>query len=143
MSPRAKIFSSISTASLFRVIDAVRPTLFLDEADYQLKGENRSDLMAILNSGHRRSSATVARMEPDEDGKWRQVEFSTFTGIAFSNIGKLPETLQDRASAAGCGAQRPAEEKHEHLRDGRSEVVDRVPQEIRPLGRRYQKPSGR
>ncbi len=122
MSPRAKIFSSISTASLFRMIDAVRPTLLLDEADYQLKGENRSDLMAILNSGHRRSSATVARMEADEDGQWRQVEFSTFTGIAFSNIGKLPETLQDRS--IGCWMRRATPtEKHEHLRDGRSEVL--------------------
>ena len=50
------------------------------------------------------------------------MEFSTFTGIAFSNIGKLPETLQDRSISCWMRRATPAE-KHEHLRDGRSEVL--------------------
>ena len=120
--PRPILTSSISTAALFRVIDALRPTLFLDEADNMLKGDNRPDLMAILLSGHRRQSATVTRTEPDKDGKFPVVRFSTFTGIVFAAIGRLPEALQDRCLSCWLRRALP-KEKPKQLPAGRSQVA--------------------
>ena len=49
--PRSLSTASISTAATFRMIEASRPTLMIDEAD-TLLGENE-ELRGVLNSGHR------------------------------------------------------------------------------------------
>ena len=122
LSPRPEIYGSASTASVFRMIHEVKPTLLLDEADNQLQGDARADLLAILNSGHRRSTAFVSRMQADDDGKWHHVKFSTFTAIAYAGIGKLPPTQQDRSIVGNLRRAKP-DERHEHLKDGRSDAL--------------------
>ena len=62
------------------------------------------DLLAILNSGHRRRTAYVIRSVPTPDGGWAPAKFNTFTGIAFAGLEILPETLQDRS--LGCRSTR-------------------------------------
>ena len=81
--PNPVIAGSISASSIFRIIDAAHPTLLLDEADQVVNKNSNPDLLAILNSGHRRRTAYVIRSVPTDDGGWVPVRFNTFTGICF------------------------------------------------------------
>ena len=51
--PRPLAAANITAPALFRTIEAVRPTLLLDEADTFAK--DNEDLRGVLNSGHRRN----------------------------------------------------------------------------------------
>ena len=84
--------SSISSASLYRCIEAWQPTLLLDETDAFLK-ENE-ELRGVINSGHSRDNAYVIRTVGDEHTPKR---FSTWGAKALSGIGHLSDTLMDRA----------------------------------------------
>ena len=81
--PNPVIAGSITPSSTFRIIDAAHPTLLLDEADQVVNKNSHPDLLAILNSGHRRRTAYVIRSVPTDDGGWVPVKFNTFTGICF------------------------------------------------------------
>ena len=133
LSPRAELYSSVSTASLFRMIHETHPTLLLDEADNQLNKDGGADLKAILNSGHYRPTAYVARMEADEDGGWHRVRFNTFTGIAFAGIGTLPDTLQSRSIVGYLQRAKPSE-KRERLRHGRTDQLIECRRKFATLG---------
>jgi hypothetical protein len=90
--------ASISDAALYRAIDALSPTLLLDEADGifgKRNGNEREDLRRLLNAGWRRGAVARrmggARMTTLE-------EFPVFCPKAFAGIGDyLPDTLSDRA----------------------------------------------
>ena len=84
--------SSISTAALYRVIEAWKPTLMVDEADAFMR-EN-DELRGILNSGHTRDSAHVIRTVGDDH---TPKKFSTWGAKAIAGIGKLADTLMDRS----------------------------------------------
>ncbi|MBL8499649.1 MAG: DUF3631 domain-containing protein [Nitrosomonas sp.] len=84
--------SSISSASLYRCIEAWRPTLLLDETDAFLK-ENE-ELRGVINSGHSRDNAYVIRTVGDD---FTPKRFSTWGAKALSGIGHLSDTLMDRA----------------------------------------------
>lgn len=89
---RPLVASNISPAAVFRVIEAHRPTLMIDEADSFLK-ENE-ELRGVINSGHTRQSAYVIRTVGDDHEPKR---FSTWGAKALSGIGRLAGTLMDRA----------------------------------------------
>ena len=84
--------SSISTAALYRVIEAWKPCLLVDEADAFMR-ENE-ELRGILNSGHTRDSAYVIRTVGDDH---TPKKFSTWGAKAIAGIGKLADTLMDRS----------------------------------------------
>lgn len=92
LSMRPLVASNISSAAVYRVIEAHKPTLLIDEADAFMK-ENEQ-LRGVINSGHTKQSAYVIRTVGD-DHEPRQ--FSTWGAKAISGIGSLPETLMDRA----------------------------------------------
>lgn len=90
---RALPASNISPSSLFRTVEAVSPTLLLDEADTFIIGSE--EMRGFLNSGHGRDFAFVIRLVGDEH---EPRQFSTFTFIALAMKGKkLPDTVQDRS----------------------------------------------
>ena len=95
--PRDRISGSISTSSIFRLVDSLRPTLLIDEGDNFIHTTQGREALSVLNSGHRRRTAFVERTERTEDGQFEMVRFSTFTAIAFASIRLLPETLQNRS----------------------------------------------
>ncbi|MGX9717106.1 DUF3631 domain-containing protein [Janthinobacterium lividum] len=95
--------SNITTAVLFRVVDEYSPTLLLDESDTYL-GESAKLMTGILNSGHTRSHAHVARME---QGKIRR--FSTFSAKAIAGIGGMPSTVSDRSITINLRRKLPNE----------------------------------
>ena len=102
--------SNISTAAVFRVVEARSPTLLLDEADTFMK-ENE-ELRGVINSGHTRQTAFVIRTVGDEHELKR---FSTWGAKAIAGIGRLPETTLDRAVVVQLKRKLPSE-KTDRLR---------------------------
>jgi len=84
--------SNISSASLYRCIEAWQPTLLLDETDAFMR-ENE-ELRGVINSGHSRDNAYVIRTVGDD---FTPKRFSTWGAKALSGIGNLSDTLMDRA----------------------------------------------
>lgn len=97
--------SNISSAALFRTIDAWRPTMLVDEADSFMK-ENE-DIRGLLNSGHTRDAAYIIRVVGDDHEPKR---FSTWGAKALAGIGKLADTLMDRAVVLELRRKLPHEE---------------------------------
>jgi putative DNA primase/helicase len=92
LSARSITASSISPAALYRAIDAWSPTLLIDEADAFMK--DNEELRGIINSGHTRDSAYVIRTVGDT---FTPTKFNTWGAKAIAGIGKLADTLMDRA----------------------------------------------
>ena len=104
LSKRSLVASNISSAAVFRVIEAHKPTLLIDEADAFMR--DNEELRGIINSGHTRTSAYVIRTVGD-DHEPRQ--FPTFGAKAISGIGSLPETIMDRAIILELRRKLPSE----------------------------------
>jgi hypothetical protein len=87
----------VSAAVLIRKIDAEQPTLLLDESDAAFGGnkEYAETLRGILNTGHRRGGSASCCTGQGATISYRN--FSTFCPKAIAGIGKLPETVADRA----------------------------------------------
>ncbi len=117
---RPLVASNISPAAVFRVIEAHNPTLLVDEADSFFK-ENE-ELRGVINSGHTRQSAYVIRTV-GEDHDPRQ--FSTWGAKAICGIGKLPDTIVDRAIVLELRRKLPTESV-ERLRHAESGLFDRL-----------------
>jgi Protein of unknown function (DUF3631)/Toprim domain len=122
--PRSMMLSSTSMSGLFREIDARKPTLCLDEFDKQMAGASQEHL-AILDSGHRRTSAYVLRSAKTEDGQFIREKFSTFTAMAFSGIRKLPCAMTSRCIIVAL-QRAGGDDKLEHLVDGASEKLTEI-----------------
>jgi hypothetical protein len=91
LTPRAFESANITAAVLFRVTEACRPTLLIDEADTFLRDD---DLRGMLNKGHSKEGAFVPRCVGDEH---EPRKFSVWTPKAIACIGSLHPTLTDRA----------------------------------------------
>ena len=108
----------ISPASLFRLVDALHVSLLLDEADNMFNGVSDQLLLQVVNSGHRRKTAFVERVDTLPNGTKKTVRFSTFTAIAYAGIKELPPTQQTRCIAIKLQAATAAELRRiEHLID--------------------------
>ena len=64
---RPVVAANISPSAFFRVIEEVRPTLIIDEADTFLQGND--ELRGILNSGYNRKTAFVVRFARHRSGE--------------------------------------------------------------------------
>jgi hypothetical protein len=84
--------SNCPAAALFRIIEKYQPTLLIDEAEHVVKSDN-SDLLVILNSGHRQGECVPRCVGDDHEVRL----FSTFAAVAFALIGRLPTTQADRS----------------------------------------------
>jgi hypothetical protein len=117
--------ANMTAATIFRVIDAARPTLLIDEADSFLG--DAEDMRGIVNAGHCRASATVLRTAETSDG-YEVRAFAVWGAVAIAAIGRLPGTIEDRAVKISMRRRRP------------DEVVDRVRldrlDELAPIARR-------
>jgi hypothetical protein len=92
------LVAHISEAALYRTIAQERPTLLFDEVDSvfgKAAKDQNEGLRGILNAGHRRG-ATVRRCVGD--GKKMRVEkFDVYCAKVLAGLGKLPDTVSDRA----------------------------------------------
>jgi hypothetical protein len=92
LTPRPLHSVNVSTAVVFRVIEKHRPTLLIDEADTFLAAND--ELRGILNGGHNRLSAWAWRVTGDNH---EPTAFNVWTPKAIAMIGKVPDTIEDRA----------------------------------------------
>jgi len=90
---KSLLASNITPAAIFRVIDMYSPTLIIDEADTFISGRN-DEMIGIINSGHRKSSAKVIRVTGDSH---TPKAFSTWSPMALAAIKRLPSTVEDRS----------------------------------------------
>jgi len=104
LSCRPLTASNISPAALFRVIDAWKPTLLIDEADAFMR-ENE-ELRGLLNCGHTRDSAYTVRIVGEAMTPTR---FNVWGAKAIAGIGHLADTLMDRAVALELRRKMPHE----------------------------------
>ncbi len=101
--PKPLPAANITAAALFRTVEAVRPSLLIDEADTFLK-ENE-ELRGVINSGHA-SDGQVIRLVGDG---FEPRAFSTWCPTAIAAIGSLPGTIEDRSILIAMRRRRPDE----------------------------------
>ena len=92
---RGRSSSGMSGAALARVVEASRPTLFLDELDAQMKGnkETAENIRGILNSGYEPDGVYTRCVGKDFAVK----DFPTFCPKCLAGIGELWDTVSDRS----------------------------------------------
>jgi len=123
--PRPLLASNITPAALFRAIEAMRPTLLIDEADSFMKASD--ELRGVINAGHTRATASVVRtVGEDHEPK----VFNVFGPKAVALIGRLPDTIEDRSikvpmkrRAPGEHLERFREDRVDHLEDLRRQAA--------------------
>jgi putative DNA primase/helicase len=104
--PRPLLASSVSAASIFRVVEKFKPTLLLDEADQWMQGGD-DERIGILNAGHRRGAPAVRCVGDDAEPR----AFDVFAPVALASIGRLPPTLQDRSIVISLRRALPEERR--------------------------------
>jgi hypothetical protein len=100
--------ANASTAALYRSLTSPR-TVLLDEADTVFgtrgKSEQNEDLRGLLNAGFQRGTPVI-RWNAAE----RQVEeLHTFAPVVLAAIGRLPDTVTDRAVVVPMRRRKPTE----------------------------------
>ena len=86
--------ANITPSAMFRVIEAAKPTLLIDEADSFL--HDNEELRGVVNSSHCRLDAYVIRNVAAGDD-YQARAFSTWAPIAIASIGKVAATIADRS----------------------------------------------
>ena len=118
--PRPVPTANVTPAALFRLIQAMYPTLLIDEADTFFP--DRSELRGVLNSGHVRAMATVLRCTGDNH---EARTFSTWCPKAIAGIGKLPDTIMDRSIEVRL-KRRPAQDAVKPFRRDRLHELEPI-----------------
>jgi hypothetical protein len=88
-----------TAATIYRSLEASPgATLLLDELDavFRDRSDKYEEVRAVINAGHRRG-ATVPRSVPGPKNTWLVKQFQVFGPKALAGIGKLPDTVTDRA----------------------------------------------
>lgn len=83
--------SNITSAAMFRVIEACAPTLLVDEADTFLAASD--ELRGIINAGHARGGGVIRTVGDNHEPR----RFGVFGPLALAAIGRVPPTIADRA----------------------------------------------
>lgn len=119
--------SNASVAALFRLIAAAEvmpPTLVIDEAD-RLFGTKKADddnrdLIGLLNNGFRPGKPTWRCVGPQQVA----TAFPNFAFAALAGIGRLPDTIEDRAVNITMRRRLPGESVERfRLRTDRPQLV--------------------
>ena len=117
-----------SEAVLFRKIDAVAPTLLLDECDAIFDRSNGSTepLRALLNAGNRRGTSVPRCVGPTQ----QLVDFTIFCPKALSGIGDLPDTVRDRSIVIRLKRKRADERARRFRYREALEIAEPIQQEL-------------
>jgi putative DNA primase/helicase len=107
---------NVTPAVIFRVIEAHRPTLFIDEGDTFLY--DNDELRGVLN-GNRKGSTVLRTVGDDYEPR----AFSVYSAVAIALIGTLPDTLHDRSVIVDLKRRLPSE-KIEPFRPDRADHLD-------------------
>ncbi len=99
-----------TVAAIYRSLSTDHPpTLIIDEADTiwgtKRQSEQNEDLRALLNAGFQRGKPVLRCVGPES----KPVQFPTFAPAALAGIGKLPDTITDRAITVTMRRRTPHE----------------------------------
>lgn len=103
---RSLMASNITASSLFRSIEAWRPTLLIDEADTFAK--DNDEINGIINAGHTRRHAFVIRTVKIND-EHQPRKFSVWGAQAIAGIKSQRDTLEDRSVTIEMRRKLPGE----------------------------------
>ena len=87
--------ASATAAGIYRIIELHHPTLCIDEVDAFVRGDEQ--LRGLINSGHTRDAAFHLGCAAAGDKEFEPRRWSTWTPKIFSGIGRLADTIEDRA----------------------------------------------
>ena len=96
-----RMASSVSASAMFRWVQAIKPTLLIDEIDTvfgkaaQNGSEQSENLRQILNAGYRRGLPAVRVERSGKD--FRVKEYETFCPKAIAGLKSIPQTLASRS----------------------------------------------
>jgi hypothetical protein len=124
MAPRFSLNIEMTGPSLYRFVDAVKPTLVIDEADDLFV--RKSDLKHLINAGWTRG-AKIPR-QVNIDGVWVTAYFDPFTPKAIALLGRnLPPTTRSRSIELRMLPKRADEkaEEFKHIDDAEFAVLRR------------------
>lgn len=100
--------ANVSTAYLYRSLDEPRTVLF-DEADTifgtKIKADQNEDLRGLINAGFQRGTPVGRTVGPQHT----PTEFYTFAPVVMAAIGRLPDTIADRAVNIRLRRRKPSE----------------------------------
>jgi putative DNA primase/helicase len=126
LTPKSELASNITASSLFRYIEAVRPTLLIDEADSFVK--DNEELRGVLDSGHTKVAANIIR-NVEVNGEHKPRRFSTWAPKAIAAIRSLADTLEDRSVIVTL-QRKPREAKVERLRRRDTEELKTIRSQV-------------
>ncbi|MCL1869773.1 MAG: DUF3631 domain-containing protein [Promicromonosporaceae bacterium] len=103
------LFAANATVpALFRSLDTPRTVLF-DEADTifgtKVKAEQNEDLRGLINAGFQRGTPVLRTVGPNHV----PTEFHVFAPVVMAAIGRLPDTITDRAVNIRLRRRKPTE----------------------------------
>jgi len=107
MVPRALSMEFVTTAALFRVIEAEHPTMLIDEVDTFLK--DNEELRGLLNAGHWRGGRVIKTVAVGDNHEPRG--FKVWAATCIAGIGKIPSTVADRSITITMRRQLRSERK--------------------------------
>jgi len=107
--------ASATAAGIYRMIELHHPTLCIDEVDAFMRGDEQ--LRGLINSGHTRDAAFHLGCAAVGDKEFEPRRWSTWTPKIFSGIGRLADTIEDRAVIIEM-VRRRKDEPCERLRHG-------------------------
>jgi putative DNA primase/helicase len=120
---RPLLAANVSAPGVFRVVEMMRPTFLIDEADTFLP--DNEPLRGILNAGHERGSEIVRPVGEDHVPHL----FSTYAACAVAQIGRLPDTIADRSIRIELRRRKPGDRIVE-LRHGRTGHLDELARRV-------------
>ena len=110
---------NISSASFFRTIQAVHPTLLVDEFDAHKKDDEQ--MRGVIDNGFERDNPFI-RCDPNT---FESMEFDTFAPCAIAAIGRTWTTVEDRSITIRLHRKKPSE-KVRKLRRNHAPELDRL-----------------
>ena len=116
-----------TTAAVYRKLgadDYKLPTLMVDEADAlfgtKRAAEQNEDMRALANAGFQRGRSAWRCVGPQQI----PTEFNTFAMAAFAAIGRLPDTITDRAVSIDLKRRSPGERVSKFRMRDNQKLVD-------------------
>lgn len=100
--------ANVTASVLFRTVDALHPTLLIDEADTFIGGAET--IRGIIDAGHSRGTAQVLRSVPDTRDDWKPRSFNVWGAMGIAMIGRPPGTIEDRSISIALRRKRPNEQ---------------------------------
>lgn len=120
--------AGLTGPTLFTMIEARKPTLFMDEVDTIYSGAKNEELRGVLNSGYKHNGS-VARIDRSSEDGFR--DYSTFCPKVLAGIdnGQVPDTVLDRSIRIVLQKAAPGQVKpfySEDVEDDAADLMDSI-----------------